>query len=64
MISTYLSVAQLDLPENLIAEQLSNLEQNLAESALPSVRWQYQIPELGEGVRVAYLVICKMNHSN
>ncbi|RZF93084.1 histidine kinase [Pseudoalteromonas sp. CO302Y] len=49
MISTYLSVAQLDLSETLVAEQLSNLEQYLAQSQLPEVRWQYQIPELGEG---------------
>ncbi|MEL7308084.1 MAG: histidine kinase, partial [Pseudomonadota bacterium] len=49
MISNYLSTAQLELPENLVAEQLSNLEHYLAESALPAVRWEYQIPELGEG---------------
>lgn len=49
MISTYLSIAQLDLPENLVAEQLSYLEQYLADAELPEVRWQYQIPELGEG---------------
>ncbi|MEI8642998.1 histidine kinase [Pseudoalteromonas sp. Hal040] len=49
MISNYLSTAQLELPENLVAEQLSNLEQYLTESVLPAVRWEYQIPELGEG---------------
>ncbi len=49
MISTYLSIAQLDLPENLIAEQLSSLEHYLGQATLPDVRWQYQIPELGEG---------------
>lgn len=49
MISSYLNIAQLDLDPQLIAKELELLEQYIASSQLPSVRWEYQIPELGEG---------------
>ncbi|WP_404339021.1 GAF domain-containing protein [Pseudoalteromonas mariniglutinosa] len=49
MISSYLAVSQLDLSPSLVEQQLIQLEQYLADSTLPDVRWQYQIPELGEG---------------
>lgn len=49
MISSYLQKAQLSIDSNLIVTELEKLEQYLASSSLPEVRWQYQIPELGEG---------------
>ncbi len=49
MISSYLDIAQLNIDPQLIAKELEQLEQYIAASALPSVRWEYQIPELGEG---------------
>ena len=49
MISSYLKKAQLSVDSNLIVTELEKLEQCLASTSLPEVRWQYQIPELGEG---------------
>ncbi|WP_024610193.1 GAF domain-containing protein [Pseudoalteromonas sp. TB64] len=49
MISSYLQKAQLSVDSNLIVTELEKLEQYLASSSLSEVRWQYQIPELGEG---------------
>ena len=49
MISSYLQKAQLSIDSNLIVTELEKLEQYLASSSLSEVRWQYQIPELGEG---------------
>ena len=49
MVSSYLSLAQLDVPSLMVASELTKLENYLADNPLPEVRWQYQIPELGEG---------------
>ena len=49
MISSYLNKAQLSVNPTLISAELEKLEQHLKNTALPDVRWQYQIPELGEG---------------
>ena len=49
MISSYLTQAQLRVNANLITAELEKLEHYLAHTSLPETRWQYQIPELGEG---------------
>ncbi|KTF15515.1 GAF domain-containing protein [Pseudoalteromonas sp. H105] len=49
MVSSYLSLAQLNVPQQLVSLALTQLEDFLISSELPDVRWQYQIPELGEG---------------
>jgi L-methionine (R)-S-oxide reductase len=49
MINSYLQHAQLDVDADLITTALEKLEHYFTHSALPDVRWQYQIPELGEG---------------
>lgn len=49
MISTYLSRSGLTLPEDLVAEKLSQLESFLSQAQPVELRWQYEIPELGEG---------------
>lgn len=49
MVSSYLSLAQLDVPAQLVTDELTRLENYLSNHSLPAVRWQYQIPELGEG---------------
>ena len=49
MVSSYLSLAQLNVPQQLVSLALNQLEDFLISSELPDVRWQYQIPELGEG---------------
>lgn len=49
MINSYLEQAQLNVEQQLINAELEKLEQYLNSNAAPAVRWQYQIPELGEG---------------
>ncbi|NMM40811.1 GAF domain-containing protein [Pseudoalteromonas arctica] len=49
MIYSYLSLAQLDVPAQLVSDELTKLESYLSNQPLPAVRWQYQVPELGEG---------------
>jgi len=49
MISSYLKKAQLNIDSNLVVLALEKLEQYLVNTTLPTVRWEYQIPELGEG---------------
>ena len=49
MISSYLKQAQLSANPALISTELEKLELHLANTALPDVCWEYQIPELGEG---------------
>ncbi|MHC4055894.1 hypothetical protein, partial [Bradyrhizobium sp. 25ACV] len=49
MINSYLQQAQLSADTRLISAELTALEQALASTSLPEVRWHYQIPQLGEG---------------
>lgn len=49
MINAYLTLTKLDIDENLIQTELEQLEQFMVNSTLPPIRWEYQIPELGEG---------------
>lgn len=49
MINSYLQHAQLDVDANLIAAAVDKLDHYFLHSVLPDVRWQYLIPELGEG---------------
>jgi putative methionine-R-sulfoxide reductase with GAF domain len=49
MISSYLENAQFSAESTMISAELEKLEQYLASMSLPDTRWQYQIPELGEG---------------
>lgn len=49
MVNSYLEYAQLNVEPQLIHAELEKLEQYLNKNAAPAVRWEYQIPELGEG---------------
>ncbi|MGO2011107.1 MAG: GAF domain-containing protein [Pseudoalteromonas sp.] len=49
MVSSYLSLAELDVSEELVNNTLAKLDAHLAKESASDVRWQYQIPELGEG---------------
>jgi putative methionine-R-sulfoxide reductase with GAF domain len=49
MISSYLNTAQLNIDVDLVASEISKLENYLLNTTTPEVNWQYQIPELGEG---------------
>lgn len=49
MVYSYLEQAQLTVSSDLIDAELNKLELYLKNTSLPHVRWQYQIPELGEG---------------
>ncbi|MGS0535058.1 GAF domain-containing protein [Pseudoalteromonas sp. SaAl2] len=49
MVSSYLSLAQLDVPQQLVSSELTKLESYLSNNDRPAVNWEYQIPELGEG---------------
>lgn len=49
MVSSYLSRAQLDVSEELVNSTLAKLDTHLVKESVSNVRWQYQIPELGEG---------------
>ncbi|MDP2633926.1 MULTISPECIES: GAF domain-containing protein [unclassified Pseudoalteromonas] len=49
MVSSYLSHAQLNVPQQLVSLELAKLEDFLVTSQPSAVRWEYQIPELGEG---------------
>ena len=49
MIYSYLEYAQLNVEQQLIDAELKKLENYLNSNAAPTVCWEYQIPELGEG---------------
>ncbi|MFY8326174.1 GAF domain-containing protein [Pseudoalteromonas sp. ZZD1] len=49
MVSSYLSLAQLDVPQQLVSSELTKLESYLSNNDRPAINWEYQIPELGEG---------------
>jgi len=49
MVSSYLTRAQLNVSQQLITDALTHLDAYLEKTSSKNVRWQYQIPELGEG---------------
>ncbi|MDN3378100.1 MULTISPECIES: GAF domain-containing protein [unclassified Pseudoalteromonas] len=49
MVSSYLLLAQLDVPQQLVSSELTKLESYLSNNDRPAINWEYQIPELGEG---------------